>query len=621
MQKCQPAVLQGPGSLTYNITPAADDDGFVTFGAKVALSAIPSPGGILRRIETLIDGESQPVDPTRPPATSLTITGETILTAIFETNPYLLIGGRNKVAGGLLSPETADNTIFDGIFPLSAMQVAVTPSGGLSGKLLVGRNTYSFSGRFDGDGIYSTTLTGYIPCLDWNPQIWNPQNPAVRPTTLPKVRQLPISIRLWVDTANGPETPVLRTFLAESHGVSLAGTLTPQADADYTGKTLFTGSFGKSNNLQSSYPATWSTPQDGAPEGGYFSISARKSGSVVAMGALPNGEKFTSSTRLTNRNGGHSDLEFLAPTGANGVFAFFTTLPQPEGIPLINGYFARREAWYSSARGPVFVSEAKQSTPVFAAEWTPTGAAFTLATAGQTLVPFATQSGARTIPLSLQPTGSSTVQKAFSVQSVNRNSVSVVPDSVQPGFSSAALSLSLGSGLLSGSVLVTNGKIRKRITLQGVLLQGASSGWLGGGVTSDGQQFVLGEPTPVTPEGMYFIPAGPFQMGNNSYSETDGPEHTVDVSAFYMAQTEITYGEWRAVKEWADRNNYAFDNGGSGDGDDYPVAKVSWYDVVKWSNAKSERGSVFSRGYNSPYFINDEYDDYGGFRLVRRAAP
>jgi hypothetical protein len=85
------------------------------------------------------------------------------------------------------------------------------------------------------------------------------------------------------------------------------------------------------------------------------------------------------------------------------------------------------------------------------------------------------------------------------------------------------LSLSQGSGLLSGSVLVTNGKIRKRITLQGVLLQGASSGWLGRGVTSDGQQFVLGDPTPVTPEGMSFIPAGPFQMGNNSYSETDGP--------------------------------------------------------------------------------------------------
>jgi formylglycine-generating enzyme required for sulfatase activity len=35
-------------------------------------------------------------------------------------------------------------------------------------------------------------------------------------------------------------------------------------------------------------------------------------------------------------------------------------------------------------------------------------------------------------------------------------------------------------------------------------------------------------------------------------------------------------------------NGYTFDNSGSGATDRHPVANVSWYDVVKWCNAKSE---------------------------------
>jgi hypothetical protein len=67
-----------------------------------------------------------------------------------------------------------------------------------------------------------------------------------------------------------------------------------------------------------------------------------------------------------------------------------------------------------------------------------------------------------------------------------------------------------------------------------------------------------------------------------------------------MGQTEITYGEWRVVKEWADRNRYSFDNEGAGNADNYPVTNINWYDVVKWSNAKSERDGLTPVYYTDP---------------------
>jgi formylglycine-generating enzyme required for sulfatase activity len=60
------------------------------------------------------------------------------------------------------------------------------------------------------------------------------------------------------------------------------------------------------------------------------------------------------------------------------------------------------------------------------------------------------------------------------------------------------------------------------------------------------------------------------------------------IPAFEIARFEATFGEWKEVQAWAVANGYTFDNNGSGATDRHPVANVSWYDVVKWCNAKSE---------------------------------
>jgi len=94
----------------------------------------------------------------------------------------------------------------------------------------------------------------------------------------------------------------------------------------------------------------------------------------------------------------------------------------------------------------------------------------------------------------------------------------------------------------------------------------------------------------VTDGGDKYIAGGTFQMGD-SFSEGDAdelPTHDVYVSAFFMDKYAVTSQQWYTVRTWALAHGYEFDNPGSGKAADHPVQTVSWYDCVKWCNARSE---------------------------------
>ena len=102
----------------------------------------------------------------------------------------------------------------------------------------------------------------------------------------------------------------------------------------------------------------------------------------------------------------------------------------------------------------------------------------------------------------------------------------------------------------------------------------------------------LGTTNPSSPAGMVLIPAGPFVMGD-CMIPSDGrpnelPLHTVHVSAFHMDQTEVTLSLWDSVYTWALTNNYTFESGAQGKASNHPVHSVSWFQAVKWCNARSE---------------------------------
>jgi formylglycine-generating enzyme required for sulfatase activity len=91
---------------------------------------------------------------------------------------------------------------------------------------------------------------------------------------------------------------------------------------------------------------------------------------------------------------------------------------------------------------------------------------------------------------------------------------------------------------------------------------------------------------------MAVIPEGSFLMGNSVAADTDitdaAPVSTT-LSAFYIAEKPVIWGKWQAVYYYATANGYSFDGAGAGKLPNHPVHGVSWYDAVKWCNARSQQ--------------------------------
>jgi formylglycine-generating enzyme required for sulfatase activity len=103
------------------------------------------------------------------------------------------------------------------------------------------------------------------------------------------------------------------------------------------------------------------------------------------------------------------------------------------------------------------------------------------------------------------------------------------------------------------------------------------------------------------PSGFVQISAGTFTMGSTNGFPDELPLRSVTLSGFFMARTETTWAEWREVRDWAVARGYPdLVSVGQGRADDYPVLTVSWYEVVKWCNARSER-----EGRTPVYYTND----------------
>jgi sulfatase modifying factor 1 len=63
------------------------------------------------------------------------------------------------------------------------------------------------------------------------------------------------------------------------------------------------------------------------------------------------------------------------------------------------------------------------------------------------------------------------------------------------------------------------------------------------------------------------------------------------VGDFWIGKYVVTWGEWKRVVEWGQGRGYDLAGVGAGCGEDHPVVGVSWYNAVKWCNARSEKGA------------------------------
>jgi formylglycine-generating enzyme required for sulfatase activity len=97
---------------------------------------------------------------------------------------------------------------------------------------------------------------------------------------------------------------------------------------------------------------------------------------------------------------------------------------------------------------------------------------------------------------------------------------------------------------------------------------------------------------------MVSVPAGsitkaPISTDNNLYS--------INISNYLMSDTEVTYGHWYTVRQWAMSNGYTFTseqgreghNGTNGEAPtsalNEPVTDISWRDIIVWLNAYSQK--------------------------------
>jgi formylglycine-generating enzyme len=127
------------------------------------------------------------------------------------------------------------------------------------------------------------------------------------------------------------------------------------------------------------------------------------------------------------------------------------------------------------------------------------------------------------------------------------------------------------------------------------------------------------------PSGMVLVPAGSFTMGDplgdDLIHHREEPTHSVQVSAFYLDRFEVTKALWDEVYRWGMAHGYCFNGTGSGKGTNYPVQSVTWYDAVKWCNARSEmEGRVpayYTSSAQTDVYRFDEKQSYPRFTDIQ----
>lgn len=83
----------------------------------------------------------------------------------------------------------------------------------------------------------------------------------------------------------------------------------------------------------------------------------------------------------------------------------------------------------------------------------------------------------------------------------------------------------------------------------------------------------------------------------------------LDEPTFALSRYEVTWGLWVEVRDWAVANGYDIGSSGAGCDDDHPVRGVSWYEAVKWCNARTEWENEMTGSSLAPAYrvANDVY--------------
>jgi len=106
---------------------------------------------------------------------------------------------------------------------------------------------------------------------------------------------------------------------------------------------------------------------------------------------------------------------------------------------------------------------------------------------------------------------------------------------------------------------------------------------------------------------MVYVEGGSFQMGKKlgEYrGEDENHVHRVTLNSFYIGKYEVTQGQYKAVMGGLPPLYKTDSYYPDGEGDNYPVYLVNWYDAVEFCNKLSEM-----EGLTPYYMINKDQPD------------
>lgn len=105
-------------------------------------------------------------------------------------------------------------------------------------------------------------------------------------------------------------------------------------------------------------------------------------------------------------------------------------------------------------------------------------------------------------------------------------------------------------------------------------------------LTTQGKARIIVDDMPITHPNaqMVFTPGG-FGKPSRAFYE-------IYTSGLFMDKLEVSKALWDTALTWALANGYQFDNAGTAYASNHPVNGISWYDTVKWCNARSQKEGI-----------------------------
>lgn len=114
---------------------------------------------------------------------------------------------------------------------------------------------------------------------------------------------------------------------------------------------------------------------------------------------------------------------------------------------------------------------------------------------------------------------------------------------------------------------------------------------------------------------MSFLNGGTYWMGDNKNLSDEQPAHPITISPLHVDVKEVHIWHWEKVSTWAKSNGYEFSDSSVlrkkgpywyNENSDliFPMNMISWYDAIKWCNARSEL-----EGRSPVYFTDKEHRD------------